>query len=211
MGAIDESIVREYFEQNGFFVRQVRKYQVQSRKKSPEESIDLLVYNPRYVRGGRAPEFFLFSSELPYVHHAVLSIKGWHTAGRFNPTMLRNSPEIFRFLEENVIKKAKELFPSPEEAGMEEAPESLMKILVAPGLPTQEPFKSQSVALLKEKGVDGVISFRSILLDLIGRVEVNLNYGKSELLQILRLLKHYELLKEPQLEFSIGVDPGRRR
>jgi len=30
MSAIDEGIVREYFEQNGFFVRQVRKYQVQA-------------------------------------------------------------------------------------------------------------------------------------------------------------------------------------
>ena len=33
MAAIDEEIVREYFEQNGFFVRQVRKYQVTARKK----------------------------------------------------------------------------------------------------------------------------------------------------------------------------------
>ena len=43
MSAIDEGIVREYFEQNGFLVRQVRKYQVQSRKKQSEEEIDLVV------------------------------------------------------------------------------------------------------------------------------------------------------------------------
>mgnify|MGYP000001571143 CR=1 FL=1 len=33
MSAIDEGIVREYFEQNGFLVRQARKYQVAARRK----------------------------------------------------------------------------------------------------------------------------------------------------------------------------------
>ena len=37
MSAIDEGIVREYFEQNGFLVRQVRKYQVQARRKTGDE------------------------------------------------------------------------------------------------------------------------------------------------------------------------------
>jgi putative membrane protein len=41
MSAIDEGIVREYFEQNGFLVRQVRKYQVTARRKSGDEEIDL--------------------------------------------------------------------------------------------------------------------------------------------------------------------------
>ena len=53
MSAIDEGIVREYFEQNGFFVRQVRKYQVQARQKRGDEEIDLLVYNPAWQRGRR--------------------------------------------------------------------------------------------------------------------------------------------------------------
>ena len=47
MSAIDEGIVREFFEQNGFFVRQVRKYQVQARKKTSDEEIDL--DNDKYV------------------------------------------------------------------------------------------------------------------------------------------------------------------
>ena len=55
MSAIDEDIVREYFEQNGFLVRQVRKYQVQARKKTGNEEIDLIVYNPAWQRGARRP------------------------------------------------------------------------------------------------------------------------------------------------------------
>ena len=42
MSAIDEGIVREYFEQNGFLVRQARKYQVVARQKAAEEEIDLM-------------------------------------------------------------------------------------------------------------------------------------------------------------------------
>ena len=47
MSAIDEGIVREYFEQNGFLVRQARKYQVSARRKTGDdekELHDLVVY-----------------------------------------------------------------------------------------------------------------------------------------------------------------------
>src|SRR5215217_3961182 len=111
MSAIDEGIVREYFEQNGFLVRQARKYQVQARRKLDEEEIDLIVFNPAWQRGMRRPDFFLFSNELPYVHKAIVAVKGWHT-GVFTPATLKSSPEIFRFLEENVLKTVPRLFPS---------------------------------------------------------------------------------------------------
>ncbi|HKB90619.1 MAG TPA: hypothetical protein VKC60_08910, partial [Opitutaceae bacterium] len=110
MSAIDEDIVREYFEQNGFLVRQVRKYQVQARRKTGDEEIDLLVYNPVPAKPTRRPDFFLFSNELPHVHRAIVVVKGWHT-GKFTPATLKNSPEIFSFLQENVQKEASKLFP----------------------------------------------------------------------------------------------------
>ncbi|CAM2969054.1 hypothetical protein [Rariglobus hedericola] len=197
MSAIDEGIVREYFEQNGFLVRQVRKYQVQARKKTGDEEIDLLVYNPSWQRGERKPDFFLFSNELPLVHRAMIAVKGWHT-GVFTPNMLKSSPEIFRFLEDNVMKEATRFFPAAETA--EEGEDQLTKILVLPSLPTQEPFRSQSIAMLKERGVDAIISFRSMLLDLIEKTEINRNYGKSDTLQVIRILKNYDLLKDAQMD-----------
>jgi hypothetical protein len=196
MSAIDEGIVREYFEQNGFLVRQVRKYQVQARKKTGDEEIDLLVYNPAWQRGSRKPDFFLFSNELPLVRRAMIAVKGWHT-GVFTPNMLKSSPEIFRFLEDNVLKEATRFFPA---ADATEEGDDLTKILVLPSLPTQEPFRSQSVAMLKERGVDAIISFRSMLLDLIEKTEINRNYGKSDTLQVIRILKNYDLLKDAQLD-----------
>lgn len=197
MSAIDEGIVREYFEQNGFLVRQVRKYQVSARRKTGDEEIDLLVYNPAWQRDARKPDFFLFSNELPLVHRAMIAVKGWHT-GVFTPNMLKSSPEIFRFLEDNVMKEATRFFPAA--TATDEEGDPLTKILVLPSLPTQEPFRSQSVAMLKERGVDAIISFRSMLLDLIEKTEINRNYGKSDTLQVIRILKNYDLLKDAQLD-----------
>jgi hypothetical protein len=208
MSAIDEGIVREYFEQNGFLVRQVRKYQVQARRKTGDEEVDLVVYNPAYARSARRPEFFLFANELAYIHRAIVVVKGWHT-GRFTPNMLKSSPEIFRFLEENVLKEVTRFFPvDAEEPG--NAPD-VTKILVLPSLPTAEPFRSQSVAMLKEHGIDAIISFRSMLLDIIERVEINKSYGKSDTLQVIRILKNYDLLKDAQLDLLAERQPAQRR
>lgn len=206
MSAIDEGIVREYFEQNGFLVRQVRKYQVTARRKSGDEEIDLIVYNPAWERGSRKPDFLLFSNELPLIHRAVVSVKGWHT-NVFSPGILKSSPEIFRFLEQNVLKEATRLFPVAGPGGEES---DLTKILVLPSLPTAEPFRSQSVALLKERGVDAIISFRAMLQDLIDRTEINQNYTKSDTLQVIRLLKNYDLLTDAQLDLP-GTKPRMAR
>jgi hypothetical protein len=206
MSAIDEGIVREFFEQNGFFVRQVRKYQVQARRKTGDEEIDLLVHNPVWQKGSRKPDFFLFSTELQFVHQAVVSVKPWHTEV-FTPVMLKGSPEIFGFLEQNVLKQAARLFPSEGDGiGCD-----VTKILVLPALPTAEPFRSQSVELLKERGVDGIISFRAMLLDIIEKIEANRNYGKSDTLQVIRVLKNYDLLKDAQLDLLSDRMQSARR
>lgn len=207
MSAIDEGIVREYFEQNGFLVRQVRKYQVTARRKSGDEEIDLIVYNPAWERGSGKPDFFLFSTELPFIQRAVVSVKPWHT-NVFSPGILKSSPEIFRFLEENVLKEATRLFPA--NAGGE-ADSGLTKILVLPSLPTAEPFRSQSVELLKQSGVDAIISFRAMLLDLLDKIEINQNYTKSDTLQVMRILKNYDLLKDAQLDMFPDRPAAPRR
>ena len=207
MSAIDEGIVREYFEQNGFLVRQARKYQVSARRKVAEEEIDLIVYNPTWRHGVRKPDFFLFSNELPFVQKAIVAVKGWHT-GVFTPNMLKSSPEIFSFLQQSVLKEASRLFPTDSteaDAG------GLTKILVLPSLPTAEPFRSQSVELLKSSGVDAIISFRAMLLDLLEKIEINQNYSKSDTLQVMRILKNYDLLKDAQLDMFPDRAPAPRR
>ncbi len=208
MSAIDEGIVLEYFEQNCFLVRQARKYQVSARRKVAEEEIDLIVFNPAWQRGARKPDFFLFGSELPYVQKAIVAVKGWHT-GVFTPNMLKSSPEIFSFLQQNVLKQAARFFPPNPDDDPADVP---TKILVLPSLPTAEPFRTQSVDLLKQHGVDAIVSFRAMLLDLLDKIEINQNYSKSDTLQVMRLLKNYDLLKDTQMDLlpDRGSVPARR-
>jgi len=201
MSGVDETIVREYFELNGFFVRQLRKRQVQSRAKRSEEEIDLIVINPGHSSDSRRPNFMLFSNELRQIHRAVVFVKGWHSQ-KFTPATLRGSAEIFKFLEKDVYKRAEELFAVDQEAVGHL--DQFLRILVLPGLPTHEPHKSESIKLLKGVGLDAIISFRSMLQDIAEKVEASHNYSKSDFLQTLRLLKHYDMIKSPQMDLFKG-------
>lgn len=188
MSAVSETIVREYFELRGFLVRQQRKFIAPSR--GEDEEIDFLVANPRAVAPAGALPFVLGSADLRAVQRAVVVVKGWHTE-RFGPAVLAHAPQILRFVEPAVLQQAMKAFgdgPPPT------------KILILPALPQGREAREQTVALLREKGVDAVIPFRTMLQELIDAVEVNRNYQKSDLLQVLRILKNYEFFKEPQLE-----------
>jgi len=75
-----------------------------------------------------------------------------------------------------------------------------LKILVVPALPQNAQAREQSIGVLRSKGIDAVIPFRTMLAELVAKTEPNRNYQKSDLLQIIRILKNYDLIKEPQLE-----------
>ena len=188
MAAVSETIVREYFELNGFLVRQQRKYVAPNRRE--DDDIDFFVLNPQ-PRDREVPlPFILSSADLPGIVHAVVVVKGWHTE-TFSPAVLANAPEIFRFVEPAVFKRAAESFGDDG---------TLTKILVVPALPQVEEARRQSIELLRAKGIDAVIPFRTILADLIEQTESNRNYQKSDLMQTIRVLKSYDFFKEPQLE-----------
>jgi hypothetical protein len=191
MSAVDEGIVREYFELHGFLVCQRRKYIVQARQKTGDEEVDLIVLNPGAPVGATPAEFEITSKMLSQVSRAIVAVKGWHTE-IFAPGVLAHQPKIFRFVEKRAIDEAQRLVGG----------EGLVKLLVVPGLPRDAKTRQRSIEVLRSKGVDGVISFRSILQELIASVAINRNYQKSDLLQTLRLLKNYGLLKEPQMEFG---------
>lgn len=200
MAGFDDSLVREYFEMNGFFVRQSRKYAVQSRRKRADEEGDLLVINPSPQRDAEAP-FQLFSSDLPKISAAVVAVKAWHTTKAITPSMIKKG-DLLEFVREEAVKAAKEAFAdltSPEGQPM-------AKILVLPGIPATEPQRSESITLLRESGVDHVLTFRTILENLVQVVESNQSYAKSDTLQLLRLLRVYDMVKAAQLELFGGAN-----
>ena len=189
MSSVSETIVREYFELHGFLVRQHRKYIAQTKRE--EDDIDFFVFNPNAEKRDAAAAPFVFGSrDLRFVERAIVVVKGWHTE-TFSQAVITHAPEIFRFVEPKVFQQAARAF------GQDTAP---MKILVVPALPQDQQARDQSIALLRSKGVDAAIPFGTMLADLVAGVEINRNYQKSDLLQIIRILKNYDFFKEPQLE-----------
>lgn len=189
MGAINETIVREYFELHGFLVRQYRKHLAPAGRE--EDDVDFLVLNPTPKLGGPGGlPFDLRSADLEQVERAVVVVKGWHTEV-FTPAFLASTPKVYRFLNKRAFQQAVRDF-----AGNKPAP----VILAIPCLPRGVQAREESAAMLKSKGIAGVLCFTTMLADLIARVEASRNYQQSDVLQLLRILKQYELFREPQLE-----------
>jgi hypothetical protein len=188
MAAVSETIVREYFELHGFLLRQYRKHVAPAGRE--DDDIDFLAINPHAQ--GRAADlpFVLGSADLLFVERALIVIKAWHTEV-FSPALLTNAPELFRFLEKKAFQKMVAEF---QQDGV------LRKILVVPALPADAQARDQSLEILRSKGIDAVLSFRTMLAELVSQVEPNRNYQKSDLLQLIRILKNYDFFKGPQLE-----------
>lgn len=200
MSSVSETIVREYFELHGFLVRQQRKYVAPTRR--DDEEIDFFVLNPQPTSLDRALPFILTSFDLAAVARAIVVVKGWHTE-TFSPAVLANAPEIFRFVEPGVFQQAARQF------GGEGV---VTKILIVPALPHSDEARQQSIELLQAKGIDAVIPFHTLLADLIAQTESNRNYQKSDLLQIIRVLKNYDFFKDPQMELFKTTRPrGKTR
>jgi len=201
MSAVNEGVVREYFELLGYLVSQPRKHVVPGRQKKADEEIDLIAINPT-VAEHKVPDHLIWTTaDLQTVACAVVAVRGWHT-GRFYASTFEQEPDILRFVESGPLRVASKLLGSPP---------SMARILCIPELAVSGELKEKSIRFLKEKGIDGVISFRTMLTELVRGVDKNKNYEKSDLLQIIRLLKNYELLREPQMDLFARGKRSRRK
>ncbi len=200
MAAVSTWIVREFFEQRGYWVMEPRKYAVTGRPKRVDEEADLVVQHP-LIGDARLPGSLLWAADdLRTVPRAVVGIYAWHSE-RVYPVLIGQVPEITRFAGPDAVRAAA--------ARIGGGP--LARILCVPRLPVSKNLRDETLQRLKEKGVDGVLSFRAILADLLARVDAAKNYEANDLLQVVRLLKHYELLKTPQLELFGGARRRPRR
>ena len=201
MAGFDENIVREYFELNGFFVKQLRKHVVQSRKRQVEVGNDLVVYNPSAAEGAPLSGFQLFSSDMPNLRSAVVGIKGWNTS-TFTPAISKKSAKVADFLKKEVIAHSDLSFQSDANASEGEVSDpytGYLKIMVIPSFPSSAAHRVECADLFKKKGIDGVIVFSTLLENLLRNVAVNHSYAQSDTLQLLRVLKRYDMVREPQM------------
>ncbi len=190
MASVNENIVREYFEALGFLVNQPRKYQVMSRAKQAEEEVDLIVVNPRGGAAELPPLEVWGAAEMRQVARAVVGIRGWHSE-RFSPAKLEVEKDLFRLADSLVLKKAERQLGG---AG------PVAKIICLPELPASRTLRRKSLERLQAGGIDGVLLFRPMLLELIQHVDAQKNYERSDLLQTLRILKAHDLFKSAQLD-----------
>jgi len=188
MAAVSESVVRECFEQRGFLVRQTRKYVGPNPRES--EEFDFLVLNPQPKASSGPLPFVLAAEDLAGLSRAVVVVKAWHTE-IFSSNRIEEEPDILRFVQPAIFRQATSFFG----AGAE-----VKKILVVSDLPQEEAARQRSIDTLRARGVDGVLAFRALLVDLVASTELNRNYQKSDLFQTIRLLKSYDLIKDPQME-----------
>jgi hypothetical protein len=199
MSAVSEVIVREYFEMHGFLVHQPRKYTVAARAKREEEEVDLLIFRPSVTPGPLPGRSIWTGADLPLIASAVVGVRGWHTE-RFSPAVLNLTPEVFRFTRPEAMRRSREIL------GVAPA----TRILCLPELPASDSLRQQTLAMIQQNGVDGVILFRTMLLELATGVETSKSYERSDLLQILRILKNYNLLKDAQLDLFRKRSPRRK-
>jgi hypothetical protein len=196
MAQVEEEIVREYFEQNGFLVRALRAEEPRrGRKKAGEGATALLVVNPEAVADpAAAVDFFLFSTDLVRLPRACISLQG-APAWLSQPGLHRSSAQIFRFVQQNFGRKSGDA-GEVDGMGADERP----RFLVLPGLPTAEPYRSQTADLLRQHGFDGVLSFRAMLSDVASRADPSTPNSSSTLLEGIRVLKMFDLLTDAQME-----------
>lgn len=201
MTSVNEQLVRDYLELLGFCVRQGRKYSVIARAKASWEEADLLGVNPSAATmAGPLPAPGLWgASELTQVPSVAISVRGWHT-DRFTPQMIANTPELVRFAAPEAMESARRTLGVVTTAA----------VLVLPELPHGAQERAAAVDFLVAHGVQGVVLFRTMLLELLDRIDVKKSYEKSDVLQMLRILKVHRLVQSRQMVLG-EWGPGIRR
>ncbi|TFH18270.1 MAG: hypothetical protein E4H02_00460 [Lentisphaerales bacterium] len=199
MSGVNEIIVREFFESIGFLVSQPYKHVAPGRRKRAEEELDLLVLNPA-VSKERIPDDMVWKAEdLQGINSALVAVRGWHTE-RFSSAIFEQTPELLRFADESTARIAARRLGTKDP----------VKILCLAELPASTDLKKKTLDLLRSKGIQGVLLFRTILEQLISYVDRNRNYEKSDLLQVIRIIKSYGLFKDGQMELFDRKQPRKR-
>ena len=200
MAGVSETLVREYFESLDFVVCQPCKYVTIGRHPNAEAELDVIVVNPRAIEQKIPEELVWETSHLANISRAVVAVRGWHT-NRFSASMFEKAPEILRFTEDAATRAAAKRLGTTDFA----------RILCLAELPASHELKSRALTVLREKGVHGVLLFRTILQHLVGHVDSAKNYEKSDLLQVIRIFKRYGFFRDGQMELFGDKRRNRRK
>ncbi len=185
---INGELIRAYFEMNKFLVRINRESVIPEEDVQKNEEMGLIVVNLNPSFSSPPRKFILMTENLLGIPRALVEVKAWHSK-KFSPSVLATSLSSLKFLYDRAQKQAKTIFKTGD----------FRKILIIPQLPATKASQDKSVDILKRKGVDHIIDFRTILEFLIENIKATKNYADSDSLQLIRLLKNYKLFGDSQL------------
>ena len=188
MASIEGLILRHFFETQGFLVRQCLP--------SDSRGIESLhVANPA-VKKFEKPSPILFASDLSNLQKAIVWLPGW-SALKVTKAQIKNSREMMQFIDKRLAERK-----IPAEFDESDA----VRVVVVPTVPTEEPYRTETIDLLRARKIDAMLSLRSVLLDLIARLDIR---QQQEGLQLLHILSNFDLLKTTQMELFANDDRKR--
>lgn len=135
--------------------------------------------------------FYLYARDLDSVQEATVLVRSW-SQWQSKPERLKTGADYYRLVEKNIRKE-----PDGEQRA------SPYLLLLLPGFPVADPWKTRLKDYLTSLNIQGVLSMRAILHDLTQRSEwitSQTGSGYTPALDLLRMLRFYDLLKDPQLE-----------
>ena len=195
---VEQEIVEAYFESNGFLVRQAGKPDDSENKKKTLPLPTIAVFNPAIQTSDSQLSFRLFTGDLRGVRSALVSRLGWENSS-FSNSILSSDARLLKFFKKEVTQERISLGynPGPELPG--ELDGELSLPFGCSGLPRNG--QTQGVVhLSRDMGVGGVLSLSSMLENLLRQSLPTLKYSNNGVFQMLKLLKVYQLAREPQLD-----------
>ncbi|MCH8473839.1 MAG: hypothetical protein LAT55_01255 [Opitutales bacterium] len=186
------TLLREYLEGYGLRPVQKRVWLDGNRRLPPEERV--LLHWGAAVESAQ-PGFYLFSNQIPVLPTGVLWVYPPLLEG-FSSTLVRKPDQLLKFVQGRINKnfqkerdqlKAESEIPNPH------------FFLLIPAFPLREPQKGRMEKLLSDEGISGVFSLRSVMLDLVAKIESGNKFHENPAMEIIRLFKAHDLLSEPQM------------
>lgn len=197
--AIEREVIEAYFESNGFLVRQAGDVGTESLKKKLPPLPTIAVFNPMISTNTKNLNFRVFTGDLSSIRCALVSILGWEDTS-FSIDCIGNEARLLKFFRTEAVNDRLSLGFKPNPMLAESGMGEFLKLLVIPSFPRDERKIGIVVELLKQAGVDGVLTIGSILENLLRQTAPSMSFLNQNVFQLLKLLKAYDLVKQPQLD-----------
>ena len=193
---VECEVVEAYFEINGFLARKNPSPPLAVGRKNIDPLPEFTVYNPKTGQNSEKLGFRLFSGDLMQVHSAQVFVLGWENTS-FSNSLLSSEPRLVKFLRQEV--DASRIGWSEQEP--DNAQNHPLRVLVVPALPVGLDRMNAVEQHLRKQGVQGVLTLKSIIENLFRQtLPSKLQLGGGHILQLLQMLKSYDLFRDPQVD-----------